>query len=254
MRLKYFYLFLVIQSILFTSLHAQTPDQMMENANALYQKNDFTGAQKAYKELIDQGYQSPALYYNYGNTHYRTGNLGYALLYYEKALRLSPGDEDIIQNIKIANARTVDKIIEVPKIFITRWWEGLVTWLTLTGWSFVFLLAFVLFLFYLAVYILTKRNSVQRMAFYSGISVFAILILVGVIWTSRLNLETSGDFGILLERSVTVKVSPDSQSNDAFVIHEGIKFSIEERINTWFKIRLADGKIGWIPDNTAGRI
>lgn len=255
MRLKYIYLLPVILLLMFFSaVSAQTPDQMMDEANKLYQKNDFTNPQKLYKDLIDAGYQSPVLYYNFGNTHYRMGNLGYALYYYEKALKLAPGDEDIIMNIKIANSRTVDKIIEVPKIFITRWWDSLVVSLSLSGWSFVLLLVFVLFLFYLGMYLLTKRNSMQRMAFFSGSAALVILILVSFIWYSRLNVETSSNYGILLEKSVTVKVSPDSQSNDAFVIHEGIKFSIEERINTWYKIRLADGKLGWIPDYTAGKI
>ena len=245
---------LAAQVILVSALFSQTPEEMMNNANSFYQKNDFAGAQKIYKELVDGGYQSPALFYNLGNTYFRTGDLGYAIFYYEKAHKLSPGDEDIIQNIKIANSRTVDKIIEVPKIFITRWWEGLVMSLTVGGWSFILLLVFALFLFYLALYILTKKNSMQRIAFFSGSGVLAVMVLIFFIWLARLNIETGSSYGVLLDKSATVKVSPDSQSNDAFIIHEGIKFSIEERINTWLKIRLADGKLGWLPENSAGKI
>ena len=245
---------LAAQVILVSALFSQTPEEMMNNANSLYQRNDFAGAQKIYKELVDGGYQSPSLFYNLGNTYFRTGDLGYAIFYYEKAHKLSPGDEDIIQNIKIANSRTVDKIIEVPKIFITRWWEGLVMSLTVGGWSFILLLVFALFLFYLALYILTRKNSMQRIAFFSGSGVLAVMVLVFFIWLARLNIETGSSYGVLLDKSATVKVSPDSQSNDAFIIHEGIKFSIEERVNTWLKIRLADGKLGWLPENSAGKI
>jgi tetratricopeptide (TPR) repeat protein len=246
--------FLFLALILVSNSAAQTPDEMMDNANSLYQKNDFSGAQKIYNQLLTNGYQSAVLYYNLGNTHYRLGDLGYSIYYYEKALKLAPSDEDIIHNIKIVNSRTVDKINEVPKIFITRWWDGLVVSLSAGGWSFVLLFVFALFLFYLGLYILTKRNNMQRMAFYSGSGMLAILIIVFCIWLARLNIETSDNFGILLDKNATVKVSPDFQSNDAFMLHEGIKFSLEEKMNGWYKIKLADGKLGWLPQNSVGKI
>lgn len=247
-----FFLFFAFTGI--ANLMAQTPEEMMDNANSLYQKNDFAGAHKIYKELLDNGFQSAVLYYNLGNTCYRMGDFGYSIYYFEKALKLSPRDEDIIHNIKIANTRTVDKINEVPKIFITRWWDGLVVSLSASGWSFVLLLVFALFLFYLALYVLTKKNNLQRIAFYSGTSVFAVLVLVFFIWLARFNIETSDNSGILLDKNATVKVSPDPQSNDAFMLHEGIKFSLEEMMNGWYKIKLADGKLGWLPQNSIGKI
>ncbi len=252
MKLRnYIILFLFILSAV--SL-AQTPDDLMNNANNLYQKNQFTDALKIYKGLVDDGYESSSLYYNLGNTYYRTGELGYAIYYYEKALKLSPGDEDIIHNIKVANSRTVDKIIEVPKIFITRWWNALVASLSVSGWSVILLFVFILFLIYLGLYFRSKRISIQRLAFYSGSTSLVFLIFVAFVWFARVNLEKTNNYGVLLDKSATVKVSPDYQSNDAFVIHEGIKFTLEERLNGWFKIRLADGKLGWLPQNSVGKI
>jgi len=255
MKLKIrFFIFLALQILLVSGIFAQTPDEMMNSANNFYQQNKFSEAQKIYKELIDNGYVSSVLYYNLGNSHYRLGDLGYAIYYYEKALKLSPGDEDILQNIKIANSRTIDKINEVPKIFITRWWDSIVVSLTVSGWSFVLLLVFILFLFYLGLYLLSKKDNMQRIAFYSGSGVLLVMILVFSIWLSRLNIETSEDYGILCAKNATVKVSPDQQSNDAFMIHEGIKFSLEEKINNWYKIKLADGKLGWLPQDVVGKI
>ena len=51
--------------------------------------------------------------------------------------------------------------------------------------------------------------------------------------------------GVIIEPSVIAKVSPDKDSNDAFVIHEGLKVRLEDNIGDWYKIRLQDGKIGW---------
>lgn len=251
---KKFFLFLFVQAFLLSGLFAQTPDELMNNANNMYQQNNFAEAQKIYKELLNKGYESPVLLYNLGNAHYRLGDLGYAIYYYEKALKLAPSDEDIIQNIKIANAHTIDKINEVPKIFITRWWNSIVVSLSVSGWSFVLLLVFILFLFYLGLYLLSRKNNMQRIAFFSGSAVLFVMILVFSIWMTRLSIETSENYGILCAKNATVKVSPDFQSNDAFMIHEGIKFSLEEKINSWYKIKLADGKLGWLHQDVVGKI
>ncbi len=49
-----------------------------------------------------------------------------------------------------------------------------------------------------------------------------------------------------MENVVNVKLSPDSGSNDAFIVHEGLKVALEDKVDNWIKVRLQDGKIGWI--------
>ena len=90
----------------------------------------------------------------------------------------------------------------------------------------------------------------QKFAFIFGTLNIFVLILSVVLFFSSLSRESSTDYGILLTSVVTAKISPDAQSNDAFVIHEGIKFKIEDEVNNWVKIKLSDGKIGWVPSNT----
>ena len=106
-----------------------------DKANDLYRKNKFEDAVKEYKKLIDDGYESAALYYNLGNAYYREGNIGHAILYYEKALKLEPNDDDIIHNIAIADSKTVDKIEPLPKFFLFQWWEALLAVFTIKGWT-----------------------------------------------------------------------------------------------------------------------
>ncbi|NCS89373.1 MAG: SH3 domain-containing protein [Ignavibacteria bacterium] len=55
--------------------------------------------------------------------------------------------------------------------------------------------------------------------------------------------------GIVVENTVTVKLSPDHKSGDAFIIHEGLKVKLEDTIDDWVKIRLPDGKVGWLQRN-----
>ncbi|MCL6098321.1 MAG: tetratricopeptide repeat protein [Bacteroidetes bacterium] len=233
---------------------AQSPDQLMLDANKLYQEGQYENAIQSFQKILSQGYESGPLYFNLGNAYFRTGKLGYAIFNYEKGLKLDPNDNDLIYNLRIANSRTVDKISELPKLFIISWWEGIVTSLTITGWSVMVILFYLILIASIAVYLLIRKVQLQRFAFMSGSLSLAILILLSVMLFSRINREASTDYGILLSPSYSVKASPDSKSSDAFVIHEGIKFTIEDHVSDWDKIRLVDGKVGWIERNSIGQI
>ena len=246
--------FLFFIFLFMVTLDAQTPEDMIKVGNRFYQSGQYENAIEAYHKILTQGYESPALYYNIGNAYFRTGQLGYAILYYEKALKLAPGDEDISYNLRIANARTIDKITEVPKLFIVQWWDVLITSLSLTGWSLITILLYLVFLTGIGLYLLSKRNKIQRIAFMIGSFSLSILLIAAVILYARYDNDASTNYGILLEPSYSVKIAPDPKSNDAFVIHEGIKFAVDDHVSNWVKIRLVDGKVGWIPRNVYGQI
>jgi len=124
----------------------------------------------------------------------------------------------------------------------------------MNGWSILVVLTFWVLLASIALYFFSKRSNIQRLSFMSGSISLAVLILVVVIMITRVNRDSTTDYGVLLEQTYSVKVTPDEKSNDAFVIHEGIKFSIEDKVNDWAKIRLSDGKIGWIQKHAFGQI
>jgi tetratricopeptide (TPR) repeat protein len=237
-----------------TYLLAQAPDELMKSANKFYQQGNYELAILSYQKILGQGFESGATYYNLGNAYFKTGKLGYAIYSYEKGLKIEPNDEDLAYNLKIANSRTVDKIAQLPKLFIVQWWEGLVTSLNISGWSFVVMFVFWILLGSISIYLFSRRANLQRIAFLSSSISLSVLIISAVILFARVNREAATDYGILLEPTYSVKVSPDIKSNDAFIIHEGIKFSIEDHVNDWSKIRLIDGKVGWIQKNVFGQI
>lgn len=226
----------------------------MQSGNSFYQKENYEAAAQEYENVLEHGFESSSLYYNLGNTYFRLNELGRAILYYEKALKLEPGDEDVIYNLRIAEARTIDKIQAVPKIFISEWWEILVTSFSVSGWGIIFIIFYLLMLGIIAVYFLTRSGRIQRFVFYTGIVNLGIVLLVLVLFISSYSREANSNYGVLIEDSVTVKQSPNEKSSDAFVIHEGVKFEIEETLNNWAKIKLADGKVGWLSENSFGKI
>ena len=235
-------------------LFAQSPEELMNRANKYYQEGQFEQAIQTYEKILSQGFESGALYYNLGNTYFRTGKLGNAIFNYEKGLKLEPNDEDLLYNLRIANSRTIDKITEVPKLFIISWWEGLVTSFSVSGWSVFVIIVFLFFLASIAGYLFIRRTRIQRLAFLSGSILLSVLIIISVLLFARIGRESSTNYGVLFSAAYSVKVSPDSKSNDAFIVHEGIKFSLVDQVNDWVKVRLVDGKVGWIQKDAFGQI
>ncbi|MCX7874792.1 MAG: tetratricopeptide repeat protein [Melioribacteraceae bacterium] len=246
--------FLILIFVLSINLFAQSPEELMNKANDLYKQQNYQEAISLYQKLIEQGYESAPLYYNLGNAYFREGKIGFAILNYERGLKLDPSDEDLQFNLKLANARTVDKISEVPKLFIILWWESLITFIPSTTQQIIIVFILWILLGSIAIYFFSGKISLQRISFLVGSISLAVLIIFVIIFISRITREKDLNYGVLTEQVYTAKTSPDEKSNDNFVIHEGIKFTIEDEVGNWVKIKLLDGKIGWIEKNSFGRI
>ncbi len=229
-------------------------DKIMQEANQMYQEGKYEEAVKLYNKIIDNDYEGAELYYNLGNAYFKLNKLGYAILYYEKALKLAPDDSDIQYNLKIAKARTIDRIQEIPQLFFVEWWNVLVTSFSVTTWATIVLVFYLVLLIAIGLFFLSKNVKIQKQAFLFGSFAFAILILTVILLFARIKRETSSKYGVLTEQVQSVKVSPDDNSDDAFVIHEGIKFEIEDELKDWVKIKLSDGKVGWLKKETFGII
>ncbi len=244
---KFLILFLLISTLSFAN--EKELINYIQKGNIEYKNQNYELALENYLKVLHQGYTSAELYYNIGNTYYRLGKLGYAILNFEKALKLAPGDEDAQHNLKVANAHTIDRLQTIPKLFLIEWWDYLLMLFTFNGWAFIFILFFILFLALIAFYFYYKNSSYQKPIFFAGLANIVLLFLVLTILIVRYNYETTNEFGILVESNANVKVAPDFDANDAFIIHEGIKFKIEDKVENWTKIKLTDGKVGWLNNN-----
>ncbi len=246
---KFYYMILFLMILLSGEISAQF-NELVEKGNHFYQSEQYDEAISLYKRVLENGYESAALYYNIGNSYFRTGRLGYAILNYEKALKLNPGDEETEYNLKLANARITDKIKELPEVPILAYWDLIVNSFSLDTWLTVFIIFWLLFLACIALYFLSRRVKMQRLATMIGLFNLTMILIIGIFLISSIHRESTRDYGVLVKSVVTVKTSPDASQSDAFVIHEGIKFQIEEKLNEWTRIKLADGKVGWLTDDT----
>ena len=244
-------LVIVISCAAIAVARAQTPEQLFADANQLYQQGKFPEARASYERILSSGYAAGELSYNLGNACYKEGDIPHAILNYERALRRISGDDDVRHNLQIANLMIIDKIEPTPRIFIWEYWDGVKSWFTMTGVTLVVYAWFVLFAASLAVVALARTYALRKIAFLTAAGTFVVCLFFTVVLFDKKSDLVRSDLAIVVSQIVTVKNSPDPMSSDAFVLHGGVKVQITDRFTTWMKIRLADGKVGWMDGGAA---
>ena len=222
---------------------AQQPTELYKSAAQLYKANQFDQAAADYEKILSQGYKSAEVYYNLGNCYYKLNSVNKAILNYERAIKLNPQDEDAVHNLAIANTKVIDKIQPVPSLAILNAWNGIIDAKTSHGWALVALVFIWLALVFFAVYLFV---GVRRFSIAAGAILVILSVAVISIAASKSSKEQQSDAAILMVSNSFVKSAPDTNGNDLFMLHEGVKFQILDRVGEWSKIRLADGKVGWI--------
>ena len=245
-------LFLLL-SITDTSF-AKNIDEQMQQASAFYRNGEFDKAIRIYEDLRSEGYEGTSLHFNLANSYYRIGKLGYAILNYERALKISPSDDDVKHNLAFASLSTVDRIQPLPTFFLFEWWDSILASLSINGWTYVVFLFYILLMILIVAYFFAKTIFQQKLILFSGLGTLIILSITVSLLIVKINREETLIGGVVIEQSITVKTSPDPKSTDAFVIHEGLKVNLEDQLDEWVKIRLADGKVGWVENNSVVRI
>jgi tetratricopeptide (TPR) repeat protein len=226
----------------------------LKTANNSYLNKDYNKAADLYNDLIKHNYQSADIYFNLGNTYYKSQDWSSAILYYEKAKRLKPTDGDIDINLKMANLQIIDKIEPVPQVFYAQWYDSISEKLNSGTWAWISvifiwlaLVCFVGFLFY-------KTPRAKQINFGLGVLTLFFTIICIIIAVDVNNDENTHNKGIIFDYSVYVKSSPENDSKNLFIIHNGSKVKIEDRVNNWYKIRLLNGHEGWVETKVLQRI
>lgn len=219
---------------------------IFEKGNGFYAKGQFKDAMACYKQLLDSGYQSASVYYNMGNASYKLDDIPSAILYFEKAHKLAPGDEDINFNTRLANLKTTDKIDEVPEFFLARWWKAFILSFSVSALSVMSIVLFILASGLLILYFFANPFMVKKYSFYASIALFFVGLIIIFMANRQLSYFDSHHQAIVFSSSVSVKSSPLDKSSSLFVIHEGTKVNVEDNNDSWIKVKLTNGNEGWI--------
>jgi tetratricopeptide (TPR) repeat protein len=203
-----------------------------------------------YEEILAQEYVSAEIYYNLGNAYFKAKQIAPTILNYERALKLAPKDEDIQFNLKLANMSVKDRIEEIPQLFFITWWEAVLNTFSTDGWAWSAIISLILALGGLLLFRFLTEEGMKRLTFYSGI--IALLWFGFSIYSAQKNYDyaVNDKRAVVFASTVNAKSAPDQKGKDLFVIHEGLVVSTSDELNGWIRIKLSNGSVGWIPENS----
>ncbi|MFT6869793.1 MAG: tetratricopeptide (TPR) repeat protein [Paraglaciecola sp.] len=239
---KFLFLLLIIAS----SVVAQTSDELFNNANDLYKNENIEEAIELYKKIESQGIVSSELYYNLGNSYYKLNKVGPSIYYYEKALKINPLNEDVKNNLVFAKRLALDNIEELPKTIFQKFNKNWLQKLSYNDWAIVTVvfsfLGSLLFLFFY----FSDSPSKKRFYFMTSTFSFLLLIFSFLITYNQYTVTKKNKVAIVFAIKTAVRNAPTLNSEEVFTLHEGTKVIVLDRLDDWRKIKLADGKLGWI--------
>lgn len=215
-------------------------------ADSAYAQGHFQQAIKGYEELLKQGV-STDLYYNLGNAYYRMDEIPRAVLNYERALLLSPGDADVRFNLQMARSKTIDKITPESEMFFVTWYHSLVNLTNVDSWARLALCALALAIVLVLVYLFASAIWLRKLGFFGALAMLLLFAGANLLAYAQKQSFVRRSGAIIMAPAVTVKSTPAQQGTDLFILHEGTRVEITDGgMRQWKRIRVADGKEGWI--------
>ena len=216
------------------------------NADTEYQKGNYQQAIRDYEEILKNG-ESAEIYFNLGNAYYRTDNITKAVLNYERARLLSPGDDDINFNLQFARSKTIDKITPQSEMFFVTWYKSLVNFTSVDNWAKTGILCIVMALLLVLLYLFGPQLMLRKIGFFGGLAFFVIFLLSNLFAFQQKQALDNRTGAIIISPSVNIKKTPAKNSADQFVLHEGTRVDIIDKgMTDWRCIRVGDGREGWI--------
>lgn len=240
-------LFAIIVLLSICSLtFASVDDSLMKQGNTAYQNGDYDLAIDCYQEIIDHGNEGAILYYNLGNAYFKAKQTADALLWYERALRLDPSNEDIKHNIAYANMQITDKIEVLPELFVVRWWNAISKSMTVTGWAVMAVVFGAIFALSIALILVSRRRWLSVTAVALAFISLLIAIFSLIFASKEAKRYVNQPEAIVMQSVVNAKGTPNESGVSLFVIHEGLKVAVTDRVGTWVEIKLPNGEKGWV--------
>lgn len=251
MMKKIFYILLLLS---FCQTNAQNIDSVFQKANDAYHKAFYEEALYNYIKIDSLKMQSADLYYNLGNTYYKLNQIAPSIYYYEKALLLSPKHEDAKQNLSFAQRMTIDAFETLPKSLFQKINETIIYPVSYNIWAWVTIVfAFLVSLFFLLYHFSEYANTKRLFFTFSIINVGLFLLSLSFVIKAKHH-SNHNQPAIVFSSVVSVKSEPNSSSSEAFELHEGTKVQVLEKIDNWHKIKLVDGKIGWLKSDVIKKL
>ena len=237
----------VIAIPIFAAKSAKLAD-LYNRGNKAYRNKDFNTAIKKYTAAIDSGGVSSELFYNLGNAYFRAGSLAKATLWFERARMLAPTDNDINNNLKFVQKSTQDKIESLYRGILIVWFIRLIESISFDRYWWILLIVSLLATLATIYKILRLQGSWLAITFW----ILFLVLLAG--WYFKGNRIWERNLAVTMFPKVDVRSAPEQDSEILFTIHDGTILGIKEYRRNWFRIILADGHTGWLPEKSIEKV
>ena len=236
---------------------------LAEQGDSAYSKGDYQAAVAAYSAALKEG-SSAELLYNLGNAFYRQGDLGRAVLNYERALRLDPSMSDARANLAFVNTRITDKPGE-RGTFLGNAYDAAALAMHSNTWAWLAFAAFALFIAGIGLYFFADGIMIRKTGFFGGGIMLLLSAICAIFACHAANLASDTSTAIITAKSTILSTSPRhqaSRSEEAMLLHEGTRVEILDSVvavadsaaSTWLDVRIDNTHRAWLNSADAERI
>ena len=245
---------LVLLALVMSTLPLATNAATKTSADQEYKRGNYPQAIADYKSLLKKT-PSAEVYYNLGNAYFRSDSIPQAILAYERAALINPGNSYIRFNLQFARGKTIDKVAEPDEMFFISWFRSAANLATVDGWATMVLFSAALLGCCILLYFFSSRILVRKVGFGCAIAFAILFVLSNIFALYKKNALTSKEGAIIMAPAANLKKTPIRSGADEAVLHEGTRVDIADRsIKGWLGVKLADGREGWIEENTVEEI
>ena len=241
-----FKLFLIL---FFLNTQSQV-EVVFDEGNALYNQGNYTEAIEKYTSIINNGFESAELYYNLGNAYYKINDIANSIFYFEKSLFLDPNNNETKNNLSFSQNMTIDRIETVPVNQVSKFISKFTNVFDYNTWLLISIIFEFLSLIVFSLYLFNKNSDTKKRFFSIGsifLFFFIIFLILGI--NSKSEYEKNNP-AILFENRISFKSEPNERSEDLFLLNEGTKVNVLEKLNEWSLVELSNGSKGWILSST----
>ncbi len=202
---------------------------------------DFSRAARQYQEIIDDGFESGAVFYNQGNAWMRAGEIGRAVAAYRRAKRYRPRDPYLDANLRSALAGRGSTSDTSIADYVVFWQDSL-------SYPEKFLLTTVLLVLTLATG-LGRHWQRRRVLFRRLFVTAAVLLTLSAVSTARdWHRFERTKHGVVITKETVARKGNSDNYEPAFTepLTEGTEFTLVESRDEWLHVRLGDSGDGWI--------
>lgn len=243
-------------------------------ANKAYAAGDYATAIDDYKALAGRGVQDGDLYFNLGNAYFESGDMGRAVLWYERARRLDPRDADIRDNLALTRSLLRDKQLVPHESTLRRialFWhhdttteESAAIAFGLYGLLCILAMLFV-FRHEPGVERVLRRLSIVSPGRLFGFDVtqdvalaMAVTFVVGGLFAgsamTKIRAGHRRDRGVVVSQEVSVFSGPSHDATVQFKVHEGTMVALRDSRDGWIRVDLPGDLSGWVDAGALERI